>query len=66
VELADETGRWMLGPRGRFSHGRAMLEAALSDSGFQIAEVREEALRLEAGKPVQGLIFLATARAADA
>ncbi len=56
----------MLGPRGRFSHGRAMLEAALSDSGFQIAEVREEALRLEAGKPVQGLIFLATARAADA
>jgi predicted TPR repeat methyltransferase len=66
VELADETGRWMLGPRGRFSHGRAMLEAALSDSGFQIAEVREEALRLEAGKPVQGLIFLATARAAYA
>jgi predicted TPR repeat methyltransferase len=66
VELGEETGRWTLGSRGRFSHGRAMLEAALNDAGLQVVEAREEALRLEAGEPVQGLIFRAIARAADA
>ncbi len=66
VELAEEPGRWALGPRGRFLHGRAMLEAALDAAGLKLVEAREEVLRLEAGEPVRGLIIRAIPRGADA
>lgn len=66
VELAEEPGRWILGSRGRFAHGRAMLEATLTAAGLKLVETREEVLRLEAKEPVYGLIFCATARSADA
>lgn len=66
VELADEPGRWALGPRGRFLHGSAMLQAALDEAGLKLVAAQEEILRMEAGQPVRGLIFRATARGADA
>ena len=66
IELADADGHWVLGPRGRFLHGRAMLEASLTAAGLRLAEAREEVLRLEAGQPVCGLVFRAVARNADA
>jgi predicted TPR repeat methyltransferase len=66
VELAGDPGRWMLGPRGRFIHGRGILETMLSEAGLELVEARDEILRLEADQPVQGVIFRATTRNADA
>ncbi len=66
AELADDPDRWTLGPRGRFAHGRATLEAMLTDAGLTLIEARDEVLRLEAHQPVRGLIFRATAGSADA
>ncbi len=66
IELGDEPAHWALGPRGRFLHGRAMLEASLATTGLRLVEAREEVLRLEASQPVHGLVFRVTARSSDA
>ncbi len=66
MELADEPVAASPRPHGRYAHGRATLDAALGAAGLQLLEARAGVLRLEAGHPVRGLVFCATAAAADA
>ncbi|HSK38321.1 MAG TPA: methyltransferase [Arenibaculum sp.] len=44
---------------GRFSHGEAYVRSALQAAGFVMLGIEQEALRVQAGMPVEGLIVLA-------
>lgn len=50
-------GDFTLLPSGRFAHSRAYL-ARLSEPGFDILEVSETTIRLEANRPVDGLMIV--------
>lgn len=54
----DDQGPAML-PSGRFTHGEAYVRSALAEAGFQVVGTVREALRVQAGQPVDGLIVLA-------
>ncbi len=44
---------------GRYSHSRNHVEALLADVGWSVVEIAEDALRVEVGKPVAGLVVTA-------
>ena len=48
-----------LRPHGRYNHSRAYIERVLEAAGLEPAFVREADLRLEAGRPVSGLVVAA-------
>jgi predicted TPR repeat methyltransferase len=62
VELldgADTEGRpWRLGRLGRYAHSHAHIAAAAEAAGLAVMSAREEAVRLESGVPVTGLIVV--------
>ncbi len=44
---------------GRFAHRRSYVENALADAGFEVLTAAREQLRVNAGRPVFGTIFVA-------
>lgn len=50
---------YRLGPHGRYGHSPQYLEAAFSREGFDVLSLDSEAIRVELGKPVEGLIIVA-------
>lgn len=58
--LADETSaEARIHPSGRYAHGRAHVQAALSAAGFQLRALTAVALRQECGQPVHGWVVSA-------
>lgn len=56
--LADDTtDQARILPNGRYAHGRAHLDRVGTAAGLQLLEARREALRDEAGAPVQGWLM---------
>ncbi len=49
---------WLLGPRGRYAHRAASLEAMAAASGFEVLERRREILRIDRGAEIAGLIMV--------
>jgi predicted TPR repeat methyltransferase len=45
---------------GRYSHRRAYVVAVLEDAGFDVTEMQQVVLRMEAGEPVNGWLVSAT------
>lgn len=60
VERAEEGQGLVLTEKRRYAHDRAHLERSAAAADLNIVVCRVEPLRTEAGKPVEGLIFLAT------
>jgi predicted TPR repeat methyltransferase len=59
-QLPDsETDRFRLLYHGRYSHTERYVRDALTASGFRVVEIASEALRLELGEPVTGLLVVA-------
>jgi predicted TPR repeat methyltransferase len=50
----------VLGASLRYAHGRAHVDAALRAVGFRILKIGDTSTRMEAGRPVPGLIVVAT------
>ncbi|MGU3340929.1 tetratricopeptide repeat protein [Methylobacterium mesophilicum] len=50
---------FVLHPHGRYSHARSFVQRCLSEAGFAVEAVGHEALRIERGEPVHGLIVTA-------
>ncbi|MCB4805516.1 putative TPR repeat methyltransferase [Methylobacterium brachiatum] len=48
-----------LHPHGRYSHARGYVERCLAGAGFSVEVVRHEALRMERGEAVRGLVVTA-------
>ncbi len=63
-EAVDETGGcgYRIEPHGRYSHGRAYLSQALADAGFAVLRMEMAVLRMEGGKPVEGVVVTARKR----
>jgi predicted TPR repeat methyltransferase len=55
---------WRLGRLGRYAHAAHHVAQAARDAGLGVAELRDEAIRLEAGVPVPGLFVTLTKEAA--
>ena len=68
VEQLDEAaeGDFRLNPSGRYAHKETYVRRCLEDNGFSIEHIDYEGLRLEAQKPVAGLIVLARLTNPDA
>lgn len=58
VEAASGNG-FRLTPGHRYAHGEAYLRRVLEEAGLAIMELRPSRCRLEAGRPVDGLLILA-------
>ncbi|MGQ0502403.1 MAG: tetratricopeptide repeat protein [Panacagrimonas sp.] len=56
---SEQDAGYRLQVHGRYAHRRDYLENGLTAAGFARMMVREEALRMDAGKPVAGLIVAA-------
>jgi predicted TPR repeat methyltransferase len=56
---AGPASEYALSPHGRYSHTRQYLDRVLTEAGFQ-PEIETAELRLEAGRPVPGLVVRAT------
>lgn len=59
VEADPGDAGFAVTPQGRFRHGRTHLEQALAEAGLTAVILREEGLRLEAGRPVDGWLVVA-------
>lgn len=57
VEAADAGAAVELGPQLRYRHGEAPLRALAEAQGFAVEDVRREVLRLEQGRPIEGLLL---------
>ena len=57
--LTDSTGEWRLMPSGRYAHAEEHLRAASSAAGLEEVVTTPVHLRLEAGVPVEGLLWSA-------
>lgn len=55
VELLDE-GDWRLGEKHRYRHGEAYLRRTAAHAGLQPVALQPAVCRLEAGRPVPGLL----------
>lgn len=61
VEAGEESTPFAVTPQGRFRHARGHVEEALAAAGFRTLILREEGLRLEGGRPVEGWLAVAMA-----
>ena len=57
--LTDSTGEWRLMPSGRYAHAEEHLRAACWAAGLEEVVTTPVHLRLEAGVPVEGLLWSA-------
>lgn len=63
VERGAPGSGYVLHRQGRFAHAPDLVAAALEGAGLVAAEMREEALRLDFGQLVEGLLVVARPRA---
>jgi len=59
VERAPDGTGFSLHRQGRYAHARDLVEADLSAAGLRVVEIREEVLRHDLGRPVEGLLVVA-------
>lgn len=59
VEKADNPDTWQLLESRRHAHGRHYVDALLEQSGLEQIDCREEVIRMDSGKPLAGLLYLA-------
>lgn len=59
VERAPDGTGFSLHRQGRYAHARDLVEADLAAAGLRIVELREEVLRHDLGRPVEGLFVVA-------
>jgi predicted TPR repeat methyltransferase len=59
VEALEGAGTFQIQPHGRYAHDRAYLADVLGHAGLQLLTLRNEVLRQEGGKPVQGWLVAA-------
>ena len=57
--LNEDGSSHALQPHGRYAHQRSYVEQVLKQAGFALKAIRQEALRTEAGRPVQGWVVAA-------
>lgn len=57
-----EPNGYRIEPHGRYSHSRAYLNQVLADAGFMILRMETAVLRMEGGKPVEGIVVTARKR----
>jgi predicted TPR repeat methyltransferase len=55
----DLEADYRIEPHGRYCHSEAYVKRALRESGLQLLSIDSEALRLEGGEPVPGLVVVA-------
>lgn len=61
-EPAERGRAYVLQAHGRYAHDEPAIRAELAAVGFELMRVETTTLRLESGKPVEGLIVLARRR----
>ncbi len=59
VEKNSDTDGWTLLPSRRHAHGKAYLQRLLAGNGFTVVDQREDTIRMDAGIPLTGLLWLA-------
>ncbi|MBB4009379.1 class I SAM-dependent DNA methyltransferase [Allorhizobium taibaishanense] len=59
VERHEGEEGFSLAPSLRYQHGQAYVEAELRAQGFELLTSEQEIIRLDGGKPIQGLLFIA-------
>lgn len=58
--LPEDAGLpYRLQPHGRYAHARDYVERVVRSSGFELHALRQETLRMEAGRPVSGWLVAA-------
>lgn len=60
VEDAGEGEGFILGPSLRYAHTEAHVRTRLAENGFELVTLRRTTIRLDGGKPVFGILFLAS------
>ncbi|MBW8446985.1 MAG: methyltransferase domain-containing protein [Arenimonas sp.] len=59
VEDAGTPEGFHLAPSLRYAHSETYVRAALAAAGFQICEIERTIIRMDGGKPVLGILFVA-------
>lgn len=59
VEDAGTPDGFHLAPSLRYAHSEAYVRAALAAAGFEIRKIERTTIRMDGGKPVLGILFLA-------
>ncbi|KQW31821.1 methyltransferase [Rhizobium sp. Root274] len=62
VEDAGEGDGFLLAPSLRYAHTEAHVRAGLAEAGFELITLRRTTIRMDGGKPVSGILFLALRR----
>jgi predicted TPR repeat methyltransferase len=60
VEDAGDGEGFILAPSLRYAHTEAHVRTRLAKSGFEIVTLRRTPIRLDGGKPISGILFLAS------
>jgi predicted TPR repeat methyltransferase len=58
VEDAEEEGGYLLRDSLRFAHSEAYVRAILAADGFVVRNLARSVIRMDAGKPVHGILFV--------
>jgi predicted TPR repeat methyltransferase len=60
VEDAGEGDGFLLAPSLRYAHTEAHVRTRLVESGFEMVTLRRTTIRMDGGKPISGILFLAS------
>lgn len=60
VEDAGEGEGFLLAPSLRYAHTEAHVRTRLAENGFELITLRRTPIRLDGGKPISGILFLAS------
>jgi predicted TPR repeat methyltransferase len=60
VEDAGEGEGFLLAPSLRYAHTEAHVRTRLIESGFELLTLRRTTIRMDGGKPISGILFLAS------
>lgn len=63
VEEAEDRQGFELAPSLRYRHSEAYIRQALAAAGFEARQVERSVIRMDSGKPVHGILFVAERRA---
>ena len=59
IEDAEQPGGYVLRDSLRFAHSEAYVTEILAGHGFVVQDLARSAIRMDAGKPVHGILFIA-------
>jgi predicted TPR repeat methyltransferase len=60
VEDAGDGDGFLLAPSLRYAHTEAHVRTRLAESGFEMVTLRRTTIRMDGGKPISGILFLAS------